>query len=272
VKAPEPAKPAGADRLVLADSDPAATRPPAEQQQPQAPADGREEALTRQIEALTKEVAKMREDMDKMAARNRELAKEAESSKTGWFAAGGLGIALAGLALGMFGRREKKMSWRDNLPPSEEDEAAFPQRDALPEVREELVPDPKSTTAAAPVSQVLSQPDTVTDLDVTKLRVHETGLGEGTTADATAFPQDILESWTTAEKAGTIKSLDFSLDDVDLGTKAPDLGAKAPDPGAKAPDPAPPVFKPKADEVPSEAARNALFEQIERVHQASKKG
>ena len=69
----------------------------------------------------------MRDDMDKISARNQELIKEAES-RTGWFAAAGLGIVLAGVGLGLLGRRgAKKASWRDNLESdgSDADAASF---------------------------------------------------------------------------------------------------------------------------------------------------
>ncbi len=267
------AKPASTtDRLVLADAEPVASRPTAEQAAEQAAKDAardaREEALTRQVEALTKEVARMRDDMDKISARNQELIREAES-RTGWFAAAGLGIVLAGVGLGLLGRRgTKKPSWRDNLEPegSDANAASFaPPPAALPEVREEAAGQ-KPAAAPAP-SYRITTTDTVTDLDITKIDVQES-TGHGTimpttaAAGTTMFPSDIVAGTTVgpSEKPTALQSLDFSLDDFDTGPATS------------------PVFSPaKASTVEqSEAARASLFEEIERAHKeahkTSKKG
>jgi hypothetical protein len=264
------AKPASTtDRLVLADAEPVASQPSAEQAAKDAARDAREEALTRQVEALTKEVARMRDDMDKISARNQELIKEAES-RTGWFAAAGLGIVLAGVGLGLLGRRgTKKPSWRDNLESdrSDADAASFaPPPGSLPEVREE-VHEPKAPVApAAAPSFRITTTDTVTDLDITKIDVQEsTGHGTimptTTAAGTTMFPSDMMAGTTLgpAERATALQSLDFSLDDFDTTTP------KAP--------PGPPVFSPgKASTVEqSEAARASLFEEIERAHKEALK-
>ena len=185
---------------MLADAEPVASQPTAEQAAKDAARDAREEALTRQIEALTKEVARMRDDMDKISARNQELIKEAES-RTGWFAAAGLGIVLAGVGLGLLGRRgTKKPSWRDNLESdsSDADAASFaPPPGSLPEVREE-VSEPKAPAApAAAPSFRITTTDTVTDLDITKIDVqestgHGTIMNTTTAAGTTMFPSDIV--------------------------------------------------------------------------------
>lgn len=266
------AKPASTtDRLVLADAEPVASRPTAEQAAEQAAKDAardaREEALTRQVEALTKEVARMRDDMDKISARNQELIKEAES-RTGWFAAAGLGIVLAGVGLGLLGRRgTKKPSWRDNLESEGSDadaESFTPPPAALPEVREEAAAQ-KPAAAPAP-SYRITTTDTVTDLDITKIDVQES-TGHGTimpttaAAGTTMFPSDIVVGTTVgpAAKPTALQSLDFSLDDFDTTT------TKAP--------PQSPVFSPaKASTVEqSEAARASLFEEIERAHKEAHK-
>ena len=277
------------DRLVLADAEPTARPPTAEQVAAEQAAaeraakdaarDAREEALTRQVEALTKEVARMRDDMDKISARNRELIKEAES-RTGWFAAAGLGIVLAGVGLGLLGRRgAKKPSWRDSLRPDDDDAEASsfaPPAGSLPEVREEA-PEPKTpaaaTAAAAATTAAAATPgyriaasDTLTDLDVTKIDVQE-DTAHGTimntnAAGTTMFPSDVMAGTTLgpAEKATALQSLDFSLDDFDT----PSSKGRADSP----------VFAPaKASTVEqSEAARAALFDEIEKAHKAAKKG
>jgi hypothetical protein len=281
VRPPEAAKPSSTtDRLVLADAEPTARQPAAEQAAAEQAAkdaarDAREEALTRQVEALTKEVARMRDDMDKISARNRELIKEAES-RTGWFAAAGLGIVLAGVGLGLLGRRgAKKPSWRDSLRPDDDDAEASsiaPPRGSLPEVREET-PEPKAPVAAAAAVAVAATPsyriaasDTLTDLDITKIDVQE-DTSHGTimntnAAGTTMFPSDVMAGTTLgpAQKATALQSLDFSLDDFDT-------------PSSKG-RPESPVFAPaKASTVEqSEAARAALFEEIEKAHKATKKG
>jgi hypothetical protein len=262
------AKPASTtDRLVLADSEPVASQPTAEQAAKDAARDAREEALTRQVEALTKEVARMRDDMDKISARNQELIREAES-RTGWFAAAGLGIVLAGVGLGLLGRRgTKKPSWRDNLESegSDAETASFaPSPASPPEVREEAAAQ-IAATAPAP-SYRITTTDTVTDLDITKIDVQEnTGHGTimptTTAAGTTMFPSDIMAGTTVgpAAKPTALQSLDFSLDDFDTTT------SKAP--------PQSPVFSPaKASTVEqSEAARASLFEEIERAHKEAHK-
>jgi hypothetical protein len=271
---PETPKPSTTDRLVLADSDPvAASQPAAEQAAKDAARDAREEALTRQVEALTKEVARMREDMDKLSTRNRELIKEAES-RTGWFAAAGLGIVLAGVGLGLLGRRgAKKPSWRDSLEQDggDADTSSFaPPPAALPEVREEA-PDPKKAPAAPAPSYRIAASDTVTDLDVTKIDVQEnTGHGTimnmTTAAGTTMFPSDMTAGTTLgpAERATALQSLDFSLDDFDT-------------PSTKG-RPESPLFSPSKPSTveQSEAARASLFDEIEKAHKeaqkASKKG
>jgi hypothetical protein len=215
----------------------------------------------------------MRDDMDKISARNRELIKEAES-RTGWFAAAGLGIVLAGVGLGLLGRRgAKKPSWRDSLRPDDDDAEASsfaPPPGALPEVREET-PGPKAPAAAAAAavatpSYRIAASDTLTDLDITKIDVQE-NTAHGTiintnAAGTTMFPSDVIAGTTLgpAEKATALQSLDFSLDDFDT-------------PSSKG-RPESPVFSPaKASTVEqSEAARAALFEEIEKAHKASKKG
>ncbi|HET9024490.1 MAG TPA: hypothetical protein VFN64_07945 [Burkholderiaceae bacterium] len=264
---PEPPKASTTDRLVLADTDPAAASPPAPTPE-QAARDARAEALNKQVEALTKEVARMREDMDKLSARNRELVKEAES-RTGWFAAAGLGIVIAGVVLGMMGRREKKVSWRDNLAQAGDDgEASFaPASPVRPETRED-VPAPKPVVTPVQSYYRDTGVDPVTDLDVTKLDVREsTGL-HGTIMNTTVaagtttmFPSDIVAGTTLgpSSKSSPLQSLDFSLDDFDT----PSTRGRA----------ASPVFKPgkPASNEVSEAARASLFEEIEKVHQASKK-
>lgn len=273
VRPQEAAKPSSTtDRLVLADAEPAAvaSQPTAEQAARDAARDAREEALTRQVEALTKEVARMRDDMEKISARNRELIKEAES-RTGWFAAAGLGIVLAGVGLGLLGRRgAKKPSWRDSLRTDDDDAETSqfaPPPGALPEVREEVHEPKAPAPAPAPApSYRLATSDTVTDLDVTKIDVQE-NTAHGTilntnAAGTTMFPSDILAGTTVspAGKATALQSLDFSLDDFDT--------APAKDRAES------PVFSPgKASTVEqSEAARAALFDQIEKVHrEASKK-
>jgi hypothetical protein len=270
---PETPKPSTTDRLVLADADPAAaSQPAAEQAAKDAARDAREEALTRQVEALTKEVARMREDMDKLSTRNRELIKEAES-RTGWFAAAGLGIVLAGVGLGLLGRRgAKKPSWRDSLDQDGgvADTSSFaPPPAALPEVREEGTA-PKAPAAPAPSYRIAAS-DTVTDLDVTKIDVqentgHGTIMNTTTAAGTTMFPSDMMAGTTLgpADRATKLQSLDFSLDDFDTtSTKG---------------RPESPVFSTaKASTVEqSEAARASLFDEIEKAHKealkASKKG
>lgn len=274
VRPPETPKPSTKDRLVLADADPAATsQPAAEQAAKDAARDAREEALTRQVEALTKEVARMREDMDKVSTRNRELIKDAES-RTGWFAAAGLGIVLAGVGLGLLGRRgAKKPSWRDGLDPDggDADTSSFaPPPGSLPEVREEA-PEPTKAPAPPTPSYRIAASDTLTDLDVTKIDVQE-NTGHGTIMNTTAaagttmFPSDMMTGTTLgpSEKVTKLQSLDFSLDDFDT-------------PSTKG-RPESPVFSPgKPSTVEqSEAARASLFEEIERAHKeahkASKKG
>jgi len=268
VRPPETPKPSTTDRLVLADSDPvAAGQPAAEQAAKDAARDAREEALTRQVEALTKEVARMREDMDKLATRNRELIKEAES-RTGWFAAAGLGIVLAGVGLGLLGRRgAKKPSWRDNLDHEggDTDTSAFaPSPAALPEVREEA-PEPKAPVAPA-TSYRIAASDTLTDLDITKIDVqestgHGTIMNTTTAAGTTMFPSDMMAGTTfgPAERPTKLQSLDFSLDDIET-------------PSTKG-RPESPVFSPgKASTVEqSEAARASLFDEIERAHKEAQK-
>ncbi len=263
VRPPETPKPSTKDRLVLADADPAAvSQPGAEQAAKDAARDAREEALTRQVEALTKEVARMREDMDKLSARNRELIKEAES-RTGWFAAAGIGIVLAGIGLGLLGRRgAKKPSWRDSLDPdgSDADTSSFaPPPGSLPEVREEA-PEPKAPAAPVPSYRIAAS-DTITDLDVTKIDVqentgHGTIMNTTTGAATTMFPSDMMVGTTLdpAERATKLQSLDFSLDDFDT-------------PSTKG-RPVSPVFSPgKPSTVEqSEAARASLFEEIEKAH------
>jgi hypothetical protein len=166
----EPPKANGTDRLVLADSDPAAARPTVEQA---AAKDAREEALNKQIEALTKEVARMREDMDKLAARNRELTKESESSRTGWFAMAGLAIVLVGVGLGFMGRREKK-TWRDTLGAVGTDtDASAPAQPNEPPVQAGDQATARATAAAPITGYRPGLQDAVTDLDVTKLDVRE---------------------------------------------------------------------------------------------------
>jgi hypothetical protein len=271
---PETPKPSTTDRLVLADADPVAASQPAaaEQAAKDAARDAREEALTRQVEALTKEVARMREDMDKLSTRNRELIKEAES-RTGWFAAAGLGIVLAGVGLGLLGRRgAKKPSWRDSLDQEsgDADTSAFaPPPAALPEVREEA-PEPKAPATPAPGYRIAAS-DTVTDLDVTKIDVqentsHGTIMNTTTAAGTTMFSTDMMAGTTLgpAERATKLQSLDFSLDDFDT-------------PSTKGRQESP-VFTPgKASTVEqSDAARASLFDEIEKAHReaqkASKKG
>ena len=197
VRAPEAPKAATTDRLVLADTDPAAASPPAPTPE-QAARDARAEALTKQVEALTKEVARMREDMDKLSTRNRELVKEAES-RTGWFAAAGLGIVIAGVVLGLMGRREKRVSWRDNLAQAGDDGEApiAPQGPVRPEARED-VPAPKPVVTPVQSYYRDTGVDPVTDLDVTKLDVRESTGMHGTIMNTTAaagttmFPSDIV--------------------------------------------------------------------------------
>jgi hypothetical protein len=268
VRPPETPKPSTTDRLVLADADPvAAGQPAAEQAAKDAARDAREEALTRQVEALTKEVARMRDDMDKISARNQELIKEAES-RTGWFAAAGLGIVLAGVGLGLLGRRgAKKPSWRDSLEQDggDADASSFaPSPAELPEVREEA-PEPKAPVAPAPSYRIAAS-DTLTDLDVTKIDVqestgHGTIMNTTTTAGTTMFPSDMMAGTTLgpAERATKLQSLDFSLDDFDT-------------PSTKG-RPESPVFSPrKASTVEqSEAARASLFDEIEKAHKAAQK-
>jgi len=265
VRPPKAAKPSTTDRLVLADADPAAAiQPAAEQAAKDAARDAREEALTRQIEALTKEVARMREDMDKVSARNRELIKEAES-RTGWFAAAGIGIVLAGVGLGMLGRRgAKKPSWGESLGSKggDADTSSFaPPPGSLPAVREEA-PAPSYRIAAS---------DTFTDLDVTKIDVQEnTGRGTimntTTAAWTTMFPSDIVAGTTLgpSEKVTKLQSLDFSLDDFDTASTKGRSASLAFSPARAL----------TAEQ--SEAARASLFEEIERAHReahkASKKG
>jgi len=258
------------DRLVLADAEPAAvSQPTAEQLAKDAARDAREEALTRQVEALTKEVARMREDMDKISARNRELIAEAES-RTSWFAAAGLAVVLVGVGLGLMGRRgAKKPSWRDSLQPDGDDaetSSFAPTPGSLPEVREEVA-EPKAPAPAPAPSYRITTSDTVTDLDVTKIDVQEdTSHGSiinTNAAGTTMFPSDVLRGTTVgpAEKATALQSLDFSLDDFDT------LPAKT-----RADSP---VFSPtKVSAIEqSEAARAALFDQIDKAHkEASKKG
>lgn len=278
---PQAARPAGTDRLVLADVDPAAARgtpdaAAAAAAEQAAKAAAREEALTRQIEALTREVARMREDMDKLATRNRELQSEAENSRTGWFAAGGLGIALAGIALGLLGRREKKKSWRDNLSPAF-DEPEGPRTAAAPRPTPPAdpvaAPKPAAPVAAATGFHLTSHD--VSDLDVTKIDVQESvghtlmnAVAGATPATApagtTMFPSDAAASTLTAEERATIggplQSLDFSLDDIDLNV-----------PTATQPRRTSPVFEPSGPTAAdSEAARAKLFEEIEVVHRASR--
>lgn len=278
---PQAARPAGTDRLVLADVDPATARATpdaaaaAAAAEQAAKAAAREEALTRQIEALTKEVARMREDMDKLATRNRELQKEAENSRTGWFAAGGLGIALAGIALGLLGRREKKKSWRDNLAPAF-DEPEGPRTAAAPQPapREDRVAAPKPAAPAVAATGFHLTSHDVSDLDVTKIDVQEsvghTLLNEVASAPpvvagTTMFPSDAAAASTlTPEERATIsgplQSLDFSLDDIDLSV-----------PTATQPRRTSPVFQPTGPTgADSEAARAKLFEEIEVVHRASR--
>jgi hypothetical protein len=264
----EVAKPSTTDRLVLADADPAATaQPAAEQAAKDAARDAREEALTRQIEALTKEVARMREDMDKLSTRNRELIKDAES-RTGWFAAAGLGIVLAGVGLGLLGRRsQKKPSWRDSLDADagDADTSAFaPPPASLPEVREEA-PEPRAPAQPSPSYRIAAS-DTVTDLDVTKIDVqentgHGTVMNATTVAETTMFPSDIMAGTVLgpAERATKLQSLDFSLDDIDT----PSTTRR----------PASPVFSPGKPSTAekSEAERAALFEEIERAHREAHK-
>ena len=270
---PQAAKPSTTDRLVLADADPvAASQPASEQAAKDAARDAREEALTRQVEALTKEVARMREDMDKLSTRNRELIKEAES-RTGWFAAAGLGIVLAGVGLGLLGRRgAKKPSWRDSLDQDsgDADTSAFaPPPAALPEVREEA-PEPKAPATPAPGYRIAAS-DTVTDLDVTKIDVqentsHGTIMNTTTVAGTTMFSTDMMAATKLdpAERATKLQSLDFSLDDFDT-------------PSTKGRQESP-VFTPgKSSTVEqSDAARASLFDEIEKAHReaqkASKKG
>jgi hypothetical protein len=264
----EVAKPSATDRLVLADADPAAaSQPTAEQAAKDAARDAREEALTRQIEALTKEVARMREDMDTLSARNRELIKDAES-RTGWFAAAGLGIVLAGVGLGLLGRRSaKKPSWRESLEADADDadiSAFAPPPAALPEVREEA-PEPKAPAAPAPSYRIATS-DTVTDLDVTKIDVQES-TGHGTIMNTTSgsattmFPSDVMAGTVLGpvEKAAKLQSLDFSLDDID--TQATTQRAASP------------VFSPgkPSSAEKSEAERAALFEAIEKAHREAHK-
>jgi hypothetical protein len=258
------AKPASTtDRLVLADAEPVASQPTAEQAARDAARDAREEALTRQVEALSKEVARMRDDMDKISARNQELIREAES-RTGWFAAAGLGIVLAGVGLGLLGRRgTKKPSWRDNLESegSDAEAASFaPSPASPPEVREEAAVQKAAATLAP--SYRITTTDTVTDLDITKIDVQEsTGHGTimptTTAAGTTMFPSDIMAGTTVgpAVKPTALQSLDFSLDDFDTGPATS------------------PVFSPgKASTVEqSEAARASLFEEIERAHKEAHK-
>jgi hypothetical protein len=265
---PEAPKPSTTDRLVLADADPAAaSQPAADQAAKDAARDAREEALTRQIEALTKEVARMREDMDKLSARNRELVKEAES-RTGWFAAAGLGIVLAGVGLGLLGRRgAKKPSWRESLDQDsgDADTSAFaPPPAALPEVREEA-PQPKAPATPAPGYRIAAS-DTVTDLDVTKIDVqentsHGTIINTTTAAGTTMFSTDMIEGTTLgpAERATKLQSLDFSLDDFDT-------------PSTKGRQESP-VFAPgkAATAEQSDAARASLFDEIEKAHREAQK-
>jgi len=251
------------DRLVLADAEPVASQPTAEQAAKDAARDAREEALTRQVEALTKEVVRMRDDMDKISARNQELIKEAES-RTGWFAAAGLGIVLAGVGLGLLGRRgTKKPSWRDNLESegTDAEAASFAPPLASPPVVREEAAEQKAAATPAP-SYRITTTDTVTDLDVTKIDVqestgHGTIMNTTTGAGTTMFPSDI-EAGTAlgpSEKATKLQSLDFSLDDFDTGPQEP------------------PVFLPtKVSTVEqSEAARASLFEEIERAHKEAHK-
>jgi hypothetical protein len=253
---------------VLADADPAAaSQPAADQAAKDAARDAREEALTRQVEALTKEVARMREDMDKLSTRNRELIKEAES-RTGWFAAAGLGIVLAGVGLGLLGRRgAKKPSWRDSLDQDggDADTSSFaPPPAALPEVREEA-PGPKAPAAPAPRYRIAAS-DTVTDLDVTKIDVqentgHGTIMNTTTAAGTTMFPSDMMAGTTLgpAERATKLQSLDFSLDDFDT-------------PSSKGRSESPVFSTAKASTVEqSEAARASLFDEIEKAHKEALK-
>lgn len=271
---PKAARSSTTDRLVLADADPAAASPPAtEQAAKDAARDAREETLTRQIEALTKEVARMREDMDKVSTRNRELIKEAES-RTGWFAAAGIGIVLAGVGLGLVGRRGAKTpSWRDSLDSDSGgvDASPFAPRPASPPKVREDAPAQRATAAPAP-SYRITTTDTVTDLDATKIDVQEnTGHGAimntTTAAWTTMFPSDIVAGSTlgpSAEKVAKLQSLDFSLDDFDTPSTKGRAASLAFSPARAL----------TAEQ--SEAVRASLFEEIERAHKeahkASKKG
>jgi hypothetical protein len=174
----------------------------------------------------------------------------------------------------LLGRRgAKKPSWRDSLRPDDDDaetSAFAPPRDSLPEVREET-PEPKAPAAPAPApapapSYRITTSDTLTDLDVTKIDVQEDTahgtLMNTTAAGTTMFPSDVMAGTTLGrvEKATALQSLDFSLDDFDT-----------PPPKGR---PESPVFSPaKASTVEqSEAARAALFEEIEKAHKATKRG
>ena len=207
----------------------------------------------------------MRQDMDQLSARNRELINDAET-RTGWFAAAGLVIVLAGVGLGLLGRRgEKKRSWRESFVPDDGDaDASFAStRASLPEVREELH-EAKAPPAIPVASYRITTRDTVTDLDITKIDVqestgHGTIMNTTTAAGTTMFPSDIVGGTTVgaSERKTALQSLDFSLDDFDT----PMTGER----------PAP-VFAPsKPLTVESEAARASMFEEIEKVHRASKK-
>lgn len=268
VRPPETPKPSTKDRLVLADADPAAaSQPAAEQAAKDAARDAREEALTRQVEALTKEVARMREDMGKVSARNRELISGAES-RTGWFAAAGLGIVLAGIGLGMLGRRgAKKPSWGESLGSKvgDADTSSFaPPPGSLPAVREEA-PAPKAPATPTPSYRIAAS-DTLTDLDVMKIDVQE-NTGQGaimnttTAAWTTMFPSDIVAGTTLgpSEKVTKLQSLDFSLDDFDTASTKGRSASLA--------------FSPARALTPeqSEAARASLFEEIERAHKEAHK-
>ena len=168
----------------------------------------------------------------------------------------------------MLGRRsQKKLSWRDSLDADagDADTSAFaPPPASLPEVREEA-PEPTAHAARAP-SYRMAASDTVTDLDVTKIDVQE-NTGHGTVMDTTSasattmFPSDVMAgtAFGPVERVTKLRSLDFSLDDIDT----PSTTRR----------PASPVFSPGKPSTAekAEAERAALFEEIERAHREAHK-